>query len=139
MKALIKKNQAVILYLMFGALTTAVNIGTFTIIEFTTDWNYQIGTAIAWVLSVLVAFFTNKVWVFSSHYTTWYAFWRELGSFFFFRLLSYFMEVVIMWVGVSLLHQNEILTKLVDNIVVVIVNYVFSKLIIFKQTQIKKD
>ncbi|WP_412988361.1 GtrA family protein [Pediococcus siamensis] len=136
MKDLIQKNKAVILYLVFGALTTAVNLLTFTFFDLFTNWNYQIGTAIAWAISVLVAFFTNKVWVFSSHYTTWAAFWRELGSFFFFRLLSYFMEVIIMWVGVSLLNQNAILVKLIDNVVVVIVNYIFSKLIIFRHKKI---
>lgn len=139
MKDLIKKNQAIILYLVFGVLTTVVNIGVFAFFETYTNWNYQIGTAIAWIASVLVAFFTNKVWVFSSGYTTWRAFWRELGSFIFFRLLTYFMEVIIMWVGVSLMKDNAILVKVADNVIVVIVNYVFSKLIIFKQHETKKD
>lgn len=138
MKDLIKKNQAIILYLVFGVLTTVVNIGVFAFFETYTNWNYQIGTVIAWIASVLVAFFTNKVWVFSSGYTTWRAFWRELGSFFFFRLLTYFMEVIIMWVGVSLMKDNAILVKVADNVIVVIVNYVFSKLIIFKQHETKK-
>ncbi|AMV61275.1 Teichoic acid glycosylation protein [Pediococcus damnosus] len=139
MKAFIEKYKSIILYLVFGALTTAVNIGVFTFLDLYMHWNYQVGTAIAWIASVLVAFFTNKVWVFSSNYSTWRAFWRELGSFFFFRLLTYFMEVVIMWVGVSLLRENAILMKLVDNIVVVIVNYVFSKWIIFRKQGTKKD
>jgi putative flippase GtrA len=139
MKSLIKKNQAIILYLVFGVLTTVVNIGVFDLFNTYTNWNYQISNGIAWVASVLVAFFTNKVWVFSSGYTTWRAFWRELGSFFFFRLLTYFMDVAIMWVGISLMDQNELLVKIVDNVIVVVVNYIFSKLIIFRQRGIKKN
>jgi putative flippase GtrA len=56
-----------------------------------------------------------------------------MSSFFFFRLLSLVMELVIMWIGVSLLKQNAIVVKIVDNVVVIVANYVFSKVFIFRK------
>lgn len=130
---LFKQYYRVISYLFFGVLTTVINIGVFAALQLLTSWNYQVETVIAWFLAVLFAYITNKLWVFSSHTVTLKAFFTEMGSFFFFRLLSLAIEMVIMWVGVSLLKQNAILVKVVDNIVVIVANYVFSKVFIFRK------
>ncbi|KRK40206.1 GtrA family protein [Loigolactobacillus bifermentans] len=130
---LFKQYYRVISYLFFGVLTTVINIGVFAALQLLTAWNYQVETVIAWFLSVLFAYITNKLWVFSSHTTGLKAFFTEMSSFFFFRLLSLVMELVIMWIGVSLLKQNAIVVKVVDNVVVIVANYVFSKVFIFRK------
>lgn len=133
MVALFKKYQNIIAYLFFGGLTTLINMVVFYIFDTQLGWNYQLANFIAWLLSVLFAFFTNKVWVFGSSYTTIKAFFKELWSFFFFRGLSYFMDAGIMFIGISLLHANSNLTKLIDQVVIVLLNYIFSKFFIFNK------
>lgn len=121
-----------IAYIFFGGITTLVNIGVFAVLD-KMNWNYQLANIIAWFLSVLVAYLTNKVWVFSSHYTTFKAFIIEFVEFYFFRALTLIIDVIIMYIGISMLGWNAILVKVIDNVIVIIVNYVFSKWYIFKK------
>ncbi len=127
---LIKKYRSVISYLVFGGLTTLINIVTFALLN--PVMNYQVANIIAWFLSVLFAYVTNKIWVFSSKTQGFTALVKEMGSFFIFRGLSLIMDIFMMWLGISILHANPVLTKIVDNVVVVIANYFFSKWYIFK-------
>jgi len=63
----------VLAYLIFGGLTTVVNLVVFYLTATRGGWNYQLGNAMAWFLSVLFAYLTNRVWVFHSHFTTFRA------------------------------------------------------------------
>ncbi|KRM95233.1 GtrA family protein [Loigolactobacillus rennini] len=130
MISLFKKYQSVIAYLFFGGLTTLVNIITFAILQ--PIMNYQFANILAWIASVLFAYVTNKLWVFSSKTHGLLALFKEMGAFFFFRVLSLLMDIVIMWLGISVLNANPLLTKIIDNVIVVIANYFFSKWYIFK-------
>lgn len=129
---LFDKYRSQILYLFFGGVTTIINIGVFAAITQGIGWNYQVANFIAWIAAVLVAYLTNRVWVFGSRVQGFVPIVKELGSFFFFRILTYIMEVGILFVGISMLHGNEIVWKIIDNIFVILINYVFSKLIIFR-------
>lgn len=131
-----EKYKHIAAYLFWGVVTTIVNIGAYQIMSPIWHWNYELSTIIAWFLSVLVAYFTNKVWVFGSHYTTIKAFFIELLQFFFYRGLTLLMDMAFMWVGISLLGLRsplqQLILKTLDNVVVVIANYIFSKWLIFK-------
>lgn len=133
--ALFRKYQSIIAYLFWGVVTTVVNLVVFQFLSSGVHWNYQLANVIAWFLSVLVAYFTNKVWVFGSHYTTVKAFVKEFFLFYFYRALTLVMDVIIMYIGVTLLKFDtplqQFLVKIVDNVVVVIANYIFSKWLIF--------
>ncbi|MQS76667.1 GtrA family protein [Lactobacillus halodurans] len=133
MEELWKKYKDTIPYLFFGVLTTVVNIASFDILWQFLGWNYQIANAVAYVLSVLFAYVTNKLWVFNSHTSTWGAFWKEMGSFFLFRAASWVIDQGTMTIGVSLLGWNGLLVKFIANVVVVVLNYIFSKFIIFRK------
>ncbi|WP_373841734.1 GtrA family protein [Limosilactobacillus sp.] len=132
---LIKRYRSIIAYLFWGVVTTIVNLGVFQFLSSGVHWNYQLANVIAWFLSVLVAYFTNKVWVFGSHYSTVKAFLKEFFWFYFYRALTLVMDVAIMYVGVTLLKYNspiqQFIVKIIDNVVVVIANYIFSKWLIF--------
>lgn len=131
-KELLVKYRELILYLMFGVLTTVVNYVSYLIFaplfETTT-----IPTVIAWVLSVVFAYFTNRVWVFQSHAKGAAALFREVLSFFGARLLSGVIDVGIMWVFADRMGLNDKIVKLASNVFVVIFNYVASKLVIFRK------
>ncbi|KRM87807.1 GtrA family protein [Lacticaseibacillus thailandensis] len=133
-RELFVKYKSIIAYLFWGVITTIVNIGVF-MIWFQLGGNYQVGTVLAWFLSVLVAFFSNKVWVFNSHYGSFSDTLRELVSFFGARLVTLAMDMLITWIGISLLHWDALVVKILDNVIVVIANYVLSKLFVFRKSK----
>ena len=131
-KELLVKYRELILYLVFGVLTTVVNYVSYLIFAplFKTT---TIPTVIAWVLSVIFAYFTNRVWVFQSHAKGAAALFREVLSFFGARLLSGVIDVGIMWVFADRMGLNDKIVKLASNVFVVIFNYVASKLVVFRK------
>ncbi|MFC6200924.1 GtrA family protein [Lactiplantibacillus nangangensis] len=124
--------QSVLSYLIFGGLTTLVNIVVFWLFNNFTSWPVWLSNAIAWFLSVLFAYITNKLWVFDSKTPTVKAVMAEATSFFGFRLLSFFVDEAIMVIGVTVLHGNSLLVKILDQVIIVVMNWFFSKLFIFK-------
>ena len=121
-----------ILYLFFGGCTTLVNIISFAILRlFKID--VYISNGIAWILAVLFAFVTNKIFVFESKGKTKKETLREMISFFGFRVLSLLFDMAIMYLLIDIIHGNEIVAKVVSNVVVIILNYIFSKVFIFKK------
>lgn len=121
-----------IFYLFFGGCTTLVNIISFMIFRgFHVD--KYVSNILAWVLSVLFAFITNKLFVFESRGKKFSESLKEAISFFGFRILSLIFDMGIMYVFIDLLNINELFSKIFSNIFVIIINYVFSKLFIFKK------
>ena len=125
------KYREVLLYLVFGGLTTLINIISFYILR---KLNIKIYTSnvIAWILSVLFAFITNKLFVFESKNKKAKENVKEVISFFFFRVLSLIFDMAFMYVMIQIFTANEMLSKVISNILVIILNYLFSKLFIFK-------
>lgn len=125
--------KEVILYLFFGGCTTFINIFTFFIARLI-GVELFLSNSIAWVIAVLFAFFTNKIYVFEKKSASKSKAMKECISFFWYRFLSFVLfDVGTMFVAVNILHINEIVSKVLANILVVIFNYVASKLIIFKK------
>lgn len=133
MRKLMDQYRAPILYVFFGGLTTLVNIASFYVLERTLGVSTVPATGAAWILSVLFAYVTNRRWVFESKENSRRGILREMGSFFLFRLLSGLMDVGIMYVCADLLGWNSLAVKVASNILVIIVNYIASKLVIFRR------
>ncbi|KAA9014537.1 GtrA family protein [Niallia endozanthoxylica] len=129
------KRNEIINYLIFGVLTTAVNIISFWVINRLIEMDYRMATSIAWVLSVLFAFVTNKLYVFNSKKSNFSSVMREFMSFLFFRLLSYLLDLFTMILLVEIFLVDSLLAKIVANVFVVIFNYFASKFIIFKPSK----
>lgn len=136
-KALFIKHKELILYVFFGGLTTLVNWGSFWVMVELLKVDYLVATMIAWVLSVLFAYVTNRKWVFESKNVGFKPVLLEMLAFFAARLLSGGMDMLFMYVGVGKLGINEHVMKLVSNVFVIIVNYFLSKLIIFRKHKTK--
>ncbi|MGI5958895.1 MAG: GtrA family protein [Massiliimalia sp.] len=135
LKSWFNRYREAILYLVFGGLTTAVNFISYLCLT-RLFWMTEIpATALAWFLSVIFAYFTNKIWVFQSRDWGWSVVVREGISFLGCRLFSGILDIGIMYVFVTLLHGNDIFVKLVSNVIVIILNYLFSKLWIFKKAK----
>lgn len=132
-KDLLKKYKFIILYGIFGVLTTVINIVSYSLLFEVFGISNIVSNIIAWILSVLFAFITNKLWVFDSKSLEFKLFLKELGNFTVCRLATGVLDLGIMFVGVDLLKGPAIILKVISNIIVIILNYVMSKLFVFKK------
>ena len=126
-------NTELVAYLFAGVATTIVN---YVVYFMATRWlgmGVMAGTWTAWAIAVAFGYVVNKAFVFHTHCESMDALVKEAVSFVTMRLVSLGMETVIMFVTVKLLGLNDLVMKLLTNIVVIIANYVFSKLFIFKK------
>ncbi|PAK84095.1 GtrA family protein [Lentilactobacillus parakefiri] len=134
LKKLYDKYEEVIAYLFWGLLTTAVNVLIFSGLHLFTNMNYMVNNFIAWVISVLFAYITNKAYVFHSPSKSFLSDLKEMSSFFGGRVATLVIEWILLWIGISLMHQNQILVKIFENVVVIILNYFWSKWAVFKNS-----
>lgn len=132
MMKLYQKYKSVILYVIFGALTTLVNISVYWLLAHPIGLPVMPGTVIAWIASVLFAYLTNRKWVFCSEARGKREILMELASFFSCRLATGVVDWLCMWLFVDVLHYNDVLIKVIANVVVIVLNYIASKLVIFR-------
>ena len=130
---LVKKYWSIISYLFFGVVTTVVNMLVYYLCYHLWGISSYLSTVIAWVIAVLTAFLTNKPFVFGSHDWSPKVLLPEAGSFFGCRLGSGLVELVLMHITVEMLGWPGMLMKLLVNVIVVILNYVASKLLVFRK------
>lgn len=128
-----------ILYLFFGVLTTLVNILAYTVLSKLIQVDYMVSNVIAWVLSVIFAYVTNKIYVFDSKTKGFKELITQISTFFMARALSLILDMGIMYIGINIFKFNDIVVKIVSNIIVIIANYIISKLWIFKDSKGKKQ
>ncbi len=131
MKNFLRKSRQMILYMSFGILTLIVNILTYYIMSKVND-NTAVDTAVALFASIVVAYVTNRKFVFESQQSEARAIALEFFSFFSCRLLSGLGDIIIMVVFVDFFHYNDMVVKLWSNAFVIIFNYVASKWLIFR-------
>ncbi len=128
------KIKEIIWYGFFGVLTTLVNIISFYFLD-KTGMNVYLNNFIAWFLSVLFAFITNKLYVFNSKSLDKKVVIKEICSFFFFRILSLGIDMAGMYICISLLNIGKMISKIIMNVIVIVANYIFSKIFIFKKKE----
>ena len=126
-------NTELVSYLFVGVATTLVNYVVYYLATRLLSMGVMAGTWTAWVAAVAFGYVANKAFVFHTHCDGALALLREALGFFSMRLVSLGMETVLMYLTVTVLGLNDLVMKLVINIVVIILNYVFSKLFIFKK------
>ena len=138
-KIFFKKYAEVISYLFFGVLTTLINLATFWILSTVFNLETIAATVAAWIIAVAFAFITNKIWVFKSKTKTNQETTKEAVMFVIARLITLGIEVFLMWLMVDNFKQDKLIWKLLCNIITVILNYLFSKLIVFKERRTKES
>lgn len=122
------KNKEIIKYLIFGVLTTLVNIISFYILD-KLNVDIYINNTISWIISVIFAFITNKLYVFESKSMDIKTIFKEGSSFLGARIFSYFVDMGTIYLLYDGLRIDKLISKVVSNIIVIIINYVFSKYI----------
>ena len=131
----IQKYKDIITYLFFGGLTTVVSFAVYFSVYRYLSLSASWSNVISWICAVLFAFVTNKPFVFRSYDWSPSVALPELGKFVGSRLLSGLLETAVLAVTVDLLHLHNLAMKLIASVIVVILNYVFSKLIVFRTVQ----
>ena len=137
-----KKYKEIINYIIVGVLTTIVSLGVFylcriTILKSDSQLDIQISNIISWIFAVHFAFFTNKKYVFESTETGKNKI-IELIKFDLSRVSTLLIEMLCMWILTAPLSINDKLSKLLCQVIVMILNYVFSKLFVFHNKKNKK-
>ena len=134
-KELYLKYKEIINYLIFGVLTTVVSLGTYyalvlTILDANNPIELQVANIISWIVCVTFAYVTNKKYVFKVNNSNVI---KDMFSFYLSRLTSLGIELLIMYIMITILKFNDIFSKIVIQFIVVVLNYILSKLFVFKK------
>ena len=131
-----KKYKSIILYIFFGGLTTLINIVLYWLFYTVLGVTNIPSNIIAWVGAVVFAFLTNKNLVFGSSSWDKKTVANELWKFFGARLATGGIDLLIMFLFVDIWHFNGLLIKIIANIIVIILNFVLSKLVVFRKKEV---
>ena len=114
-----------------------VNVVVYAIAEKVWNWNNVIiSTLFAWVISLIVAYILNKIIVFETKGLSKKELLKEIWSFFIFRVISGIIDIGFMKITVDIFKFNDVWMKIISNIIVIVINYIFSKFIIFKKNDL---
>ena len=138
MKELFLKYKEPILYVFFGGLTTLLNMVVYFVCAKAIRMDVVAADVLAWIAGVLFAYVTNKLFVFESRSWKGKAVFREFSEFVGARLLSLLVDVGFIYVTVKIFQWWDVPMKILANLIVIVMNYVFSKLFIFKKKEKKE-
>lgn len=133
MLKLYNRYRSFVLYVFFGVCTTIINIAAYTLCARVFGMGTVSANVTAWIAAVAAAYITNKIWVFESRAWTTKAVIYEIVTFAACRATTGAMDVAIMYVSVDLLGFQDIMMKVISNALVIVLNFLFSKLVIFKR------
>jgi len=120
-------------YLVFGGLTTVINTVIFIAFDASGKFPVIVSNSVAWLVAVVFAYFTNRYCVFNSKKNKKSDIAKELTSFVGSRIFTFFVESILMVLTIERFGWNSILMKIIINIIVIILNYILSKVIVFKE------
>jgi putative flippase GtrA len=141
LKALVSwymEHQEGMRYLVFGALTTLVNIVIYSLLYYMFNISNATSNIIAWILGATFAYVTNKYFVFKSKVSTKIELLKEIAYFYGCRVLTLIIDEAIMIIAVDKWGWNALFMKILANIIVIILNFVFSKILIFKNKKAER-
>lgn len=128
-----QKYKEIILYIVFGGLTTVVSIASFAWCDVVLQMNPLVANVISWILAVTFAYITNKLWVFDAKTNGLKEILRQAVEFYGGRLLTLGMEEVILLIFINGLGFPSIGVKIAAQVIVLIANYIISKWIVFRE------
>ena len=128
-----KRHKEKLLYVFFGGLTTVVSLVTFWLVDRVLAQNEHVANLVSWLLAVLFAFVTNRIWVFEAKTAGMAAFFKQMLGFYGGRLATLGIEEALLLVFITWLHFDSMVVKVAAQVVVLILNYIISKLLIFRK------
>ena len=128
-----KMHKELLLYLFFGGASFIVSVGSYTYFDLSLNLNELIANFWSWILALLFAYITNKIWFFNIRTITIALLLKEIIKFFTGRLATLLVEECILYIFITKLDFGSIAVKIFAQIVVIILNYIISKVIVFKE------
>ena len=116
------------IYSICGFLASLVNILCFCLFKHI-HWQYLLANTMAWLIATSFGFFTNKTIVFKSKYNSFQSVFYQIIKFFSLRSLTLILDTGLMFIGITILHFSSIIAKILDQIIIGIINYYFSRFI----------
>lgn len=135
MRELLLKYREPVLYVFFGVLTTLVDWLSYWVMTDLLRVPYMAAAFLSQVISILFAYVTNRRFVFESRVRGFRGILGEMAKFFGARGVSLLMNMAVMYAGVDLLHMNDKLIKVIASVLVIVANYIFSKLFVFRKKE----
>ncbi|MBE6729318.1 MAG: GtrA family protein [Ruminococcaceae bacterium] len=123
-------HKSILLYLVFGFLTTLISIFTFWLFSSAFQINELLSNILSWLIAVAFAFFTNRKWVFESRGQ---GFLLSALKFYLARVLTLLIEEGIIFIFITILYFNGLAVKTVAQVIIIVLNYIFSKIFVFKK------
>lgn len=125
------ERDQIFLYLFFGGLTFGVSVGMFMLFHLILEVHELAANIISWVVAVSFAFVTNRKWVFDAPTNNYKEFAKQAASFFTGRMITLFLEEVILFVFITILGFHSLIVKILAQVIVIVLNYIISKRFIF--------
>lgn len=129
---LYKKYEEIINYLVVGFIGVIISISSYAICRYF-NLSILISNIVSWIISVIAMYILNKLFVFKTKNLAKKKLLKEFFSFVLARIFTLFIETFILYLGADIIKINDIFVKVIAQIIIIILNYIFSKLIIFKK------
>lgn len=124
-------NNDVLRYIFFGGCTTLVNLACYYVLRLTTSINMNIANTISIIVAILFAYFVNSRFVFQSEAQDFSQRFKEFAKFVGARLSTMVIEVGGVWFMAEVIHMNDLIAKFIIQFVILVLNYIFSKFLVF--------
>lgn len=134
---MLKKYKPYILYVLFGILTTVINVTIYNGLYYKLEFSNILSNSIAWIITILTAYITNKIWVFENNEKTALAILKQFLMFVACRVATGALDTLIMYITVDVLLYTAWVFKFISNAIVIVLNYLFSKFVIFARRKRK--
>jgi putative flippase GtrA len=125
-------SREVVVYVFFGFVTTVVSFVVYTVL-IRMGVNLILTNTISHLVGILVAYTTNKIWVFKAHDFSAKNIIKEFLMFLAGRAATYVIDTLMLWVMIEVMYFNEILSKVFTSVVIIVLNYLASKKIVFRK------
>lgn len=128
-----KKNKSVLLYLFFGGVAFLMYFVLYFLFVTVLNLNEIISTIFCNIICIVFQFFTNRTYCFDSHVDTIGEFFKQMGEFFAGRAGTFVADMLITFIFITCLHYNELIIKIIDQVIIIVSNYLISKFWVFKK------
>lgn len=128
-----QRKKTLVNYSLFGSAAFVISFISFAALEGLTDMDWAQANIIAWILATIFSYFTNRAYVFNSDHDRFLTEILEMTRFFLGRGFTLVSEQILLWVGIRLLGMESLIIKLIAQILVVVLNYIISKFLVFKR------
>lgn len=133
-----RQKRSVVNYIIFGVSAFFISFFVFALLEQLTPMDWATANIVAWIAATIFSYYTNRSYVFNSHHEKFLPEAVEMARFFVGRGFTLIAEQLILWMGIQLLGMYALTVKLIAQIVVITLNYIISKFIVFRKKENKK-